>query len=131
MCNIEFNMNVVNIANMFLDNYNDSHICIQYTNIIVVIVLCMCVCMHDWRAGATQPSRITGTIFLYLYLSALSVRPRVLIEVLYKQHLWAYVKSQKKYDVNFTYMYTSKIHQLYEFTDSFVRQEPQLKAVAS
>ena len=24
--------------------------------------------VHDWRAGASQPSRSTGTIFLYIYI---------------------------------------------------------------
>ena len=31
---------------------------------------------NNWRAGASQPSRTTGTNFLYIYISlCLSVRP--------------------------------------------------------
>ena len=30
--------------------------------------LCVCINIIGWRAGASQPSRATGTIFLYIYL---------------------------------------------------------------
>ena len=38
------------------------------------VCMCMCVCVFGglssfyWRAGASQPSRTTGTIFLYIYI---------------------------------------------------------------
>ena len=28
----------------------------------------ICPRMHNWREGASQPSRTTGTIFLYMYI---------------------------------------------------------------
>ena len=37
--------------------------------------------LYYWRAGASQPSRTTGTIYIYIAVSVLSVRHTVLFYV--------------------------------------------------